>query len=107
MSNELGVVVVFTSRRTMTDEAEYAERSARLAEQVEQHPGFVKRISMRDPVTREGVTLAWFTGDDAVQAWKRHPSHAEAQQRGIEAFYEEYHLTVAEVIRDYGWSKTE
>lgn len=103
-STEPMVVVVFTSRLSGADEEEYAARSAELAEQVEHHPGFLRRISMRDPVTREGITLAWFTGDEAVQAWKRHPDHAQAQRRGRESFYDAYHLTVAEVIRDYGWS---
>lgn len=99
------IVVVFTSRRSVTDEGEYAEMSARLAEQVESHPGFVKKVSFRDPSTREGVTIAWFTGDDAVKAWKAHPEHVHAQRRGVESFYEEYQLTVAEISREYGWTR--
>jgi heme-degrading monooxygenase HmoA len=37
-----------------------------------------------------------------VRAWRQHPEHAEAQRRGIADFYEEYHVTVATIDREYG-----
>ena len=37
-----------------------------------------------------------------IRAWKRHPEHRAAQQRGIDDFYEHYSVTVAEVTRQYG-----
>jgi len=96
------VVVIFTSRRTVHHEAEYARMAARMDELVREQPGFVSVTSARDPRTREGITVACFTGEDSVRAWRRHPEHAEAQRRGIADFYEEYHVTVATVDREYG-----
>lgn len=96
------VAVIFTSRRTVDHEAEYARMAARMDELVREQPGFVSVTSVRDPRTREGITVACFTGEDAVRAWRRHPEHAEAQRRGIAEFYEEYHVTVATVDREYG-----
>ena len=79
--------------------------SARMVDLVHEVPGFLHMTSLRDPGTREGITVAWFEDADAVRAWREHAEHAHAQQRGIEAFYEEYHVTVATVDREYGWSR--
>lgn len=96
------VAVIFTSRRTIEHEAEYARMAARMDELVREQPGFVSVASVRDPRTREGITVACFTDEAAVRAWRQHPEHALAQRRGIADFYEEYHVTVATVDREYG-----
>lgn len=100
------VAVVFTSRRTPHHEAEYEEMSAEMVRLVQEQPGFLRILSVRDPVTREGVTVAWFVDEESARSWKQVPAHLAAQRRGVEAFYEEYHVTVAEVVRDYAWSLT-
>jgi heme-degrading monooxygenase HmoA len=71
-------------------------------ELVRVQPGFISVTSVRDPVTREGITVACFADEDAVHMWREHPEHAEAQRRGIADFYEEYHVRVAKVDREYG-----
>jgi heme-degrading monooxygenase HmoA len=96
------VAVIFTSRRTLDHPGEYAAMAARMDQLVREEPGFVSVTSVRDPLTREGVTVAYFLDEDAVRAWREHPEHAEAQRRGIADFYEEYHVTVASVAREYG-----
>jgi heme-degrading monooxygenase HmoA len=98
----VSVVVVFTSRRSTTHDEEYEARSARMTELVRGHPGFIEMTSVRDPRTREGVTVAYFEDEESVRAWKAHAEHAEAQSRGIAALYEDYHVTVATVTRQYG-----
>lgn len=98
------VAVVFTSRRTATHDAEYAAMAARMDELVRDQPGFLRMSSVRDPRTREGITVAWFADEESVRAWKAHVEHAEAQRRGVANFYEEYQVTVATVEREYRWS---
>ena len=94
--------MVFTSRRTAEHDDEYHEMAARMEELVAAQPGFLSMMSVRDPVTRKGITVAFFEDDAAVLAWKAHPEHAEAQRRGIAAFYDDYEVTVADVRRQYG-----
>ena len=96
------VAVIFTSRRTPQHDDEYHDMSARMAELVSQQPGFIEMASVRDPVTREGITVAYFVDEESVRGWRHHAEHAEAQRRGIEDFYEAYHVTVATVDREYG-----
>ena len=98
------VTVVFTSRRTATHDDEYAAMAARMDELVRDQPGFLRMTSVRDPRTREGITVAWFADEESVRAWKSHVEHLEAQRRGVAEFYEEYQVTVATVDREYGWS---
>ena len=100
----MAVVVVFASRRTGHHDDEYGPMSERMVELAREQPGFISISSVRDPVSREGITVAYFTDDDAVRAWRSHVEHREAQRRGITDFYEEYRVTVATVDRDYRWS---
>ena len=98
----MSVVVVFTSRRTVEHDDEYHEMAARMEELVALQPGFQRVMSVRDPISRRGITVAYFEDDAAVLAWKAHPEHAQAQRRGIAAFYDDYEVTVADVRRQYG-----
>lgn len=99
------VAVIFTSRRTAAHDDEYAVMAARMAELAREQPGFIRMTSVRDPATREGVTVAWFEDEASVRAWKAHPEHVEAQRRGMTEFYEDYHVTVADVHREYGMDR--
>jgi heme-degrading monooxygenase HmoA len=98
----VSVVVIFTSRRTLSHDDEYDAMSARMVELVQGHPGFIEMTSVRDPQTREGVTVAYFRDEESVRAWKAHAEHAEAQRQGMTELYEAYRVTVAYVERDYG-----
>lgn len=98
------VAVVFTSRRTPTHDDDYAAMAERMDTLVRDQPGFIRMASVRDPRTREGITVAWFEDEDSVRAWKAHVEHLEAQRRGVSDFYEEYRVTVATVDREYGWT---
>jgi heme-degrading monooxygenase HmoA len=95
------VAVIFTSRRTAGSDAEYAALSTRMEELAREQPGFLDMISVRDPKTRVGVTVSYFEDEQSVRAWKAHPEHLEAQRKGMADLYEEYHVTVADVRRDY------
>lgn len=95
------VVVVFTSRRALANDDEYHAMAAQMERLVADQPGFLEMTSVRDPVTRVGVTVGYFADHESVQAWRSHSGHTEAQRRGREAFYDDYRVTVAEVVRDY------
>jgi heme-degrading monooxygenase HmoA len=99
------VAVIFTSRRTAAHDAEYGEMASRMEELVGEQPGFLHMVSVRDPATRRGITIAYFRDEESVRAWKAQPEHVEAQRRGVLDFYEEYDVTVAVVQREYGWER--
>jgi len=97
------ISVVFVSRRRADHDDEYGEMAERMEILVREQPGFVDLVSVRDPVTRRGITVAYFEDEASVAAWKANPEHAEAQRLGVADFYESYDVTVAEVRRQYGF----
>ena len=53
----------------------------------------------------EMLVLAEFDSLDAVDAWKAHPEHALAQQRGQE-FFADYRIQICNLVRTNESAKT-
>ncbi len=97
----MSVAVVFVSRRSVLHDAEYEAMAQRMEELAREQPGFLEIVSVRDPVTRLGISVSYFADEESARAWKAHPEHREAQRQGAADFYEDYRVTVAEVVREY------
>lgn len=93
------VAVIFTSTRADGHDEEYAATAERMEALAAVQPGFCGVVSARDPVTRVGITVSYWTDEAAARRWKEHPEHAAAQRRGHEAFYVDHRVVVAEVVR--------
>lgn len=65
---------------------------------VSQMPGF---ISVKDFMAEDGeaVAIAEFESLESLDAWKHHPEHVRAQQRGREGIFAKYRIQVCNVIR--------
>jgi heme-degrading monooxygenase HmoA len=92
------IVVVFRSRLKDGVEAELEPLGARMYELASAMPGF---ISYKDFGAEDGeyVTIVEFETLEHVNAWRDHPEHKTAQERGRSEFFQEYTIHVAEVIR--------
>lgn len=97
-------VVIFRSTRRVDNAELYAEWSQRMEERVRGIEGYVDHVGFRDPVTREGVTLAYFDSLDAIARWRDDVEHRQAQELGRTHFYEDYTLEVAEIEGAYTWT---
>lgn len=93
--------VIFTSTRTTEFDDEYRVVAASMDDMVRQQPGFVSVESVRDPLTRRGITVSYWVNDESARAWKQVAEHVEAQRAGRERFYTEYSIVVAQVTRSY------
>jgi heme-degrading monooxygenase HmoA len=95
------VLVVFRSRaRPDGDFDEYAKRSKRMHELVQEHPGFISIENFETPDGEE-VSLELFENDESVNAWRANPEHREVQRWAREEFYSWYSVQASEVIRAY------
>src|SRR5215470_8140791 len=62
-------------------------------------PGFVS-VKMFTAEDGEVLALAEFESLDALKAWKEHPEHVVAQQRGREEFFAAYRAQICSTIRE-------
>lgn len=97
------VIALFQSKRRPASEAnaDYGKLSRRLTDIVSHLPGFIS-VDTFSSGSGEGLVVARFESQEALEAWWRHADHRAAQERR-EDFYEAYSVHVCEVVRDYAW----
>lgn len=95
------VVIVFRSKlRPGVDPSPLEPVGARMYELASSMPGF---ISYKDfaAADGEGVSIVEFESLEALEAWRRHPEHVEAQRLGRDRFFAEYQIQVCTPVRSY------
>lgn len=93
------IVVVFRARIRPEAKNDYYALAEEMAEIARSLPGF---ISYRGYFAEDGERVSiheWETADH-LRAWREHPRHVAAQQRGRREFYEEYTLYVCDQPRE-------
>jgi len=90
--------VIFTSVRTAVAEG-YDEAAHRMVELAATQPGFLGVESARDPSL--GITVSYWESLDAIAGWKRHAEHLDVQAKGKSTWYEQFHVRIARVEREY------
>ena len=103
MGEEHHVACIFRSTRTGGSTIEYAEWSERMDQLVTTMPGYLGHVSFREESTGRGVTISYFETMAALEQWRQHAVHREAQALGRSTFYEEYEIEVAEIVRHNEW----
>lgn len=97
------IVTVFRSRLRPGAEAEYGPLAQRMSELARTMPGYISHKSFAAE-DGERVTIVEFESEEALQAWRIHPEHAKAKQRGITRLFGDYKFQVCNVIRDRSWT---
>jgi len=88
--------VIFTSVRSETD-AGYGEVADRLVALARTMDGFLGAESAREGV---GITVSYWRDEAAIAAWRAHPEHRAAMERGKREWYEAFATRVCRVERD-------
>jgi heme-degrading monooxygenase HmoA len=92
--------VIFTSQRTEGDRG-YGHMAERMVELAAKQPGFLGVESVRG-LDGLGITVSYWSSEEAIAAWKAHMDHKPAQETGKRVWYADYQIRVAKVERDYG-----
>jgi heme-degrading monooxygenase HmoA len=94
------VLTVFRNRLHPAASDAYGALAPHILELARAMPGFVdaKTFTAADG---ERVTVVTFADRVTHDAWRDHPEHRVAQQRGIAEFYDEYSIQVAEVVHEH------
>lgn len=89
--------VIFTSVRTEGDNG-YEKMANEMVELGFSQPGFLGAESVRD-ADGAGITVSYWDSLEAIENWKRHPRHMEAQRLGQELWYKNFATRVCKVER--------
>ncbi len=93
------VIVVFRSRLRPGHEAEFHALADEMLKLAKSMPGFLsyKFFVSED---EERCSIIEFDSHENLRAWREHPEHRAAQQKGRESYYVEYTLQVADPVRE-------
>lgn len=97
------IAVIFEVQPTESGQDSYFEIAGELKESLVQMDGFIsieRFQSLADP--DRFLSLSFWRDEASVAAWRDHPPHRRAQERGRKELFEHYRLRVAQVVRDYG-----
>jgi heme-degrading monooxygenase HmoA len=81
--------------------AEYDRLGERMYNIVSGLPGFLSVKSFKADDGEE-LTVFRFASEEALEAWRTHPEHAETMKRGHAEFYASGFLQICKVIREVG-----
>jgi len=73
----------------------------RMFELASTQPGFLGVESARD-ADGFGITVSYWSSEEAIVAWKAHADHRPAQEAGKRIWYADYQIRIAKVGRVYG-----
>ena len=96
------MVVVFqvTMREGRTQD--YFDLAAELRPELERIDGFIS-VERFESLAEPGiyVSLSFWRDEAAVRDWREHLRHRRAQELGKREIFEDFRISVAEVVRDY------
>ena len=84
----------------------YKDMAAEMLATAKAMPGFIdfKQFTAEDG---ERLTIVRWQDEETLRGWRQHERHRVAQRLGREQWYAEYHIEVAEIVRDRAWMRRE
>jgi heme-degrading monooxygenase HmoA len=98
------VAVIFTSIRSADDQAGYEAMAAEMERLAATQPGYLGIESARGS-DGLGISVSYFATAADARAWKANADHLGAQRLGRERWYRAYSVRIAEVQREYSYTK--
>lgn len=97
------IAVIFEVEPHTEGRDEYFATAAALAEDLRKIDGFIS-IERFESLVRPGrlLSLSYWRDGTAVSAWRNHPPHLAAQERGKTALFRDWRIRVAHVVRETG-----
>lgn len=89
--------VIFTSVLKKTHEG-YSEMADKMEELAKLQPGYLGFESAREKL---GISISYWKDLESIRSWKQNTEHLLAQKSGREKWYEQYHIRITKVERDY------
>lgn len=91
--------VIFRATLATMDE-DYIVTAQKMRELALSRFGCVEFVSAHEG--DQEIAISYWESEEAIVAWREHPEHMEAQERGRDHWYRNYSVKVMEVQRAYG-----
>ena len=99
------IAVIFVAQRSVGDDVAYRAAAEEMDALAATQPGYIGIDSVRG-ADGLGITVSYWTDDEAAIGWRDHPRHAAIRDQGRGIWYTRYDLHVAAVTRSYDWTKS-
>ena len=95
--------VIFEVEPEIGSAQEYFDLAAELRPELEKIDGFIS-VERFTSMYNEGkyLSVSFWRDENALNQWREHLGHRDAQEKGLNEIFRNYRIRVAEVIRDYG-----
>jgi heme-degrading monooxygenase HmoA len=96
------IAVIFEARPHEEQYVRYLDLAVELKPLLAQIEGFIS-IERFQSLSEPGkvLSLSFWRDEDAIQQWRSIELHRAAQAAGRQRIFEDYHLRIAQVVRDY------
>ncbi|MDP6431388.1 MAG: antibiotic biosynthesis monooxygenase [SAR324 cluster bacterium] len=95
--------VIFEVEPEKENVQEYFDLAVELLPELEKIDGFIS-VERFTSMYNEGkyLSVSFWRDENALNQWREHLGHRDAQEKGLINIFRNYRIRVAEVIRDYG-----
>ena len=95
--------VIFEVEPEKENVQEYFDLAVELLPELEKIEGFIS-VERFSSLYNEGkyLSVSFWRDENALNQWREHLGHRDAQEKGLNEIFRNYRIRVAEVIRDYG-----
>lgn len=101
--NNHSIAVIFEVIPSATHKLEYLDIALNLKPALEKINGFISIERFQSIYNPEKIlSLSFWKNEEAIREWRNLEIHRNAQSKGREFIFKDYHLRIAQVIRDYG-----
>ena len=102
-TNKHAIAVVFEVIPADGHKDEYLNIALSLKPELEKIKGFISIDRFQSIYHPEKIlSLSFRESEEAIQQWRNLEMHRTAQLKGREYIFKDYHLRIAQVVRDYG-----
>lgn len=97
------IAVIFEVLPAPAHKQEYLDIATQMRPLLDQIDGFISVERFQSLTNPDKLlSLSVFRDEAAVLQWRKLTAHRGAQAKGRAAIFTDYHLRIAEVVRDYG-----
>ncbi len=97
------IAVIFEVIPNEEKRQEYLDIAASLRPELDKIPGFISIERFQSFNNPEKVlSLSFWEDEESIQQWRTLEMHRNAQSKGRQELFKDYHLRIADVKRDYG-----